>query len=192
MRIVAGRAKGRTLLAPKNAQRIRPTADRVRESIFNILGQRCDSARVLDLFAGTGALGLEAISRGASSAVLVDRDREALDLCRKNTEALGFGEVVEILPLPVERAISTLAKAQRAFELVFVDPPYADEVGVQILCAVSTHRLLAPGGRVCLEHSKHEELPETVEGLARVDQRRFGETLVSFFVSVRLDSAGHL
>ena len=96
MRIVAGSVRGRTLKTPKRADVIRPTADRVRESIFNVLGQRCDGLTVLDLFSGTGALGLEAVSRGAVKAVLVDRGREALDLCRLNTDTLKFADRVEI------------------------------------------------------------------------------------------------
>lgn len=181
MRIVAGTAKGRTLLAPKNAERIRPTADRVRESIFNILGQSCDGLTVLDLYAGTGALALEALSRGAASAVLIDRDREALTLCRENTQALGFVSQVEIVSAPVDRALSRLAATQRAFDLVFIDPPYADEAGTSVVTGLCTLKLLAPQARVCVEHSKHEVLPEQIETLSRIDQRRFGETMVSFF-----------
>lgn len=192
MRIVAGKAKGRTLLAPKNAQRIRPTADRVRESMFNILGQTCDGLAVLDLFAGTGALGFEAVSRGAASALLVDRDREALELCRKNADALGFTDQVEIVSMPVDRALAMLAKAKRSFDLIFIDPPYADEVGTEMVAALGTHQLVAAGGRICVEHSKHEEVPEQVGAFSRVDQRRFGETLVSFFVGPALAGAGQM
>ncbi|MBX7112970.1 MAG: 16S rRNA (guanine(966)-N(2))-methyltransferase RsmD [Myxococcaceae bacterium] len=183
MRIVAGTAKGRILLAPKNAQRIRPTADRVRESIFNILGQSCDGLVVLDLYAGTGALGLEAISRGAVSAVLVDRDREALDLCRDNTQALGFATQVEIVAGPVEKAMSRLSLSHRSFDLVFIDPPYADEAGTAVVTTLCALALLTPQARVCVEHSKHEVLPTQIATLSRIDQRRFGETMVSFFQS---------
>src|SRR5688572_2885467 len=104
MRIVAGTAKGRALAGPKATSRhIRPTADRVRETLFNILGQWLDGQCVLDLYAGTGALGLEALSRGAARAALVDSDREALALCRQNTEHLGFSDRVDILGQPVAR-----------------------------------------------------------------------------------------
>src|SRR4051794_21286152 len=96
MRIVAGTARGRPLEGPKAAG-IRPTADRVRETLFNVLGQFLDGERVLDLFAGTGALSLEALSRGASSAVLVDRDRAAIGLCERNATSLGFRDRVELI-----------------------------------------------------------------------------------------------
>src|SRR5512132_3323905 len=101
MRIIAGTAKGRALKGPRGAG-LRPTADRVRESIFNVLGQWLDGLRVLDLFAGTGALGLEAVSRGAREAVLVDSGREALQLCRENAEALGMAAQVQVRPGKVE------------------------------------------------------------------------------------------
>ncbi|AKQ66651.1 16S rRNA (guanine(966)-N(2))-methyltransferase [Myxococcus hansupus] len=101
MRIVAGTVKGRALAGPKSTSRhIRPTADRVRETLFNVLGQFLDGQRVLDLYAGTGALGLEAVSRGAGQAVLVDQDREALGLCRQNVDSLGLAGQVEIVAAP--------------------------------------------------------------------------------------------
>lgn len=182
MRIVAGTAKGRTLAAPKPTSRhIRPTADRVRETLFNILGQRLDGELVLDLYAGTGALGLEAISRGASRAVLVDQDREALSLCRRNTEHLGFTDCVEVLAQPVERAVETLGKKGEKFDLIFADPPYAARMVEAVLEQVARAGLLSPGGTVVIEHDKREQAPESHEGFARVDERRFGDTVASFF-----------
>lgn len=182
MRIVAGSARGRALAGPKaTSKHIRPTADRVRETIFNVLGQWLEGQKVLDLYAGTGALGLESVSRGASRAVLVDSDREALSLCRTNTDALGFGERVEILAQPVERALEVLGRRGDGFELVFADPPYAARVVETVLEGVKRHGLLAPGGTVIVEHDKREAAPESHEGFERVDQRRFGDTLVSLF-----------
>jgi 16S rRNA (guanine966-N2)-methyltransferase len=184
MRIVAGSARGRPLAGPKpTSVHIRPTADRVRETLFNILGQSLEGLRVLDLYAGTGALGLEAVSRGASRAVLVDQDREALGLCRTNTQALGFTAQVEILALPVARAAEQLGKRGAPFDLVFADPPYAARAVEGVLELVAAQGLLAPGGQVLVEHDKREAAPETHAGFGRVDQRRFGDTLVSFFTT---------
>jgi 16S rRNA (guanine(966)-N(2))-methyltransferase RsmD len=160
---------------------IRPTADRVRETLFNILGQWMDGLKVLDLYAGTGALALEAISRGAERAVLVDQDREAVQLCRDNAGGLGFADRVEILNQPVARAAEQLNRASRSFDLVFADPPYAALVVPQILELVTKNGLLAEGGTLVIEHDKREEAPETFESLARLDQRRFGDTLVSIY-----------
>ncbi|WP_224366634.1 16S rRNA (guanine(966)-N(2))-methyltransferase RsmD [Hyalangium versicolor] len=182
MRIVAGSAKGRAIQGPKTTSRhIRPTADRVRETLFNVLGQWLEGQTVLDLYAGTGALALEALSRGAGRAVLVDSDREALGLCRQNTEALGFTSQVEVLGQPVARAVEALGKRGERFELIFADPPYAARVVEEVLEQVGRAGLLAPGGLLVIEHDKREPAPESHEGFARDDQRRFGDTLVSFY-----------
>jgi 16S rRNA (guanine966-N2)-methyltransferase len=180
MRIVAGSARGRALLGPKG-EGIRPTADRVRETVFNVLGQWLEGVRVLDLYAGTGALSLEALSRGALGAVMVDTDREAVSLCRRNAEALGFAQVVEILCLPALRAVVQLGARGERFELVFADPPYAARAAKDVLESVERAGVLVPGGTVCLEHDRREEVPERAGALARVDQRRFGDTAVSLF-----------
>jgi 16S rRNA (guanine966-N2)-methyltransferase len=180
MRIVGGSAKGRTLKAPRS-QKIRPTADRVRETLFNILGQYFEGGEVLDVYAGTGALAFEALSRGCDRAVLVDSGAEALALCRENAAALGFEKQVEILAMPAQRGFERLGKAKRSFSLIFVDPPYALEAGTGALEAVTSQGLLDPEGTLVIEHDKHEELPEAFAGLTRTDHRTFGDTGVSFY-----------
>jgi 16S rRNA (guanine(966)-N(2))-methyltransferase RsmD len=182
MRIVAGSAKGRALAGPKSTSKhIRPTADRVRETIFNVLGQWLEGQAVLDLYAGTGALGLESLSRGAKKTVLVDSDREALALCRTNTDTLGFTKQVEILPQPVERALATLGKRGDKFELIFADPPYAARVVETVLEALAHHGVVAPNSTIVIEHDKREAAPASHAGFEQVDQRRFGDTLVTLF-----------
>ena len=168
------------MLGPRSPN-IRPTADRVREAIFNILGQWMDGWSVLDLFAGTGALALEALSRGAHRAVMVDEDPEAILLCRKNAAALGFDDRVQVLAMPVARALERLQGAGERFELVFADPPYRVGAGQELVEAVASARLLSAGGILCLEHDKREASPESGEGLVRTDQRRFGDTVVSIY-----------
>lgn len=174
MRIVAGSARGRTLAAPKGADVIRPTSDRARETLFNVLGQWCEGLVVLDLFAGTGALGLEALSRGAAFCVFVDRGREALALCRKNVDALGFTAQAELVASPVEKVWAPLGAATRRFDLVFADPPYALEAGRAVLEGVAP--LLAPAARVVIESGKGEALPEVLGALALIDERSLGDT----------------
>ncbi len=181
MRIVAGTARGRPLLGPTGKGTIRPTADRVRETLFNVLGQWMEGLRVADFYAGTGALALEAVSRGAEHAVLVDQDREAILLCRENARALGFTGKVEILQQPVARAVEQFGRTERHFDLVFADPPYAARVVPDFLAQVVQNGLLSEEGTVVIEHDRREEAPETFEKLARVDQRRFGDTLVSLY-----------
>ncbi|MDC0707191.1 16S rRNA (guanine(966)-N(2))-methyltransferase RsmD [Stigmatella sp. ncwal1] len=182
MRIVAGSARGRALQGPKPTSRhIRPTADRVRETLFNVLGQWLEGQAVLDLYAGTGALGLEALSRGAGRAVLVDSDREAQALCRQNTDALGFSSQVELLPLSVARAVEQLGQKGLSFELIFADPPYAARGVETVLEQVARSKLLTSGGMLVVEHDKREVAPDSHEGLERVDQRKFGDTVASFY-----------
>ena len=179
MRIIAGTAKGRALKGPRGSD-LRPTADRVRESIFNVLGQWLDGLRVLDLFAGTGALGLEAVSRGAQEAVLVDSGREALELCRHNAQVLGMAAQVRVWPGKVDGR--TLAALPGPFDLVFADPPYADFDPARLLALLAAApQLVAPGGRVVLEHEKRVEAPQVFAKFQRIDARRFGDTAVSLY-----------
>ncbi len=187
MRIIAGTAKGRTLKTPKGPG-IRPTADRVRESIFNILGPWFEGGRVLDLFAGTGALAFEALSRGVERAVLVDRSREAIGLCRENAEALGFSERAELVSGKADVATLRRAAAAGPFALVFSDPPDAEVTPAQILEMLAAANAVAAEGRVVLEHDRRREAPEALHGFTRVDQRRFGDTTVSFYVPAQAPS----
>jgi 16S rRNA (guanine966-N2)-methyltransferase len=181
MRIVAGSAKGRVLAAPKSDDVIRPTADRVRETLFNILGQRCDGLTVLDLFAGTGALGLEAVSRGADSAVLIDRHRESLGLCRQNAAALGMTAQVEIISTDAIEGIALLGRQNRTFQLVFVDPPYQFQMGLPVLNGLAAASIVSVGGVVVLEAGLREVFPEAVGPFRRIEQRTLGITRLSIF-----------
>lgn len=157
---------------------IRPTADRVRETLFNVLGQTCDGLEVLDLYAGTGALGLEAVSRGAARAVLVDKGEEALALCRQNTAALKFEGRVEIVR---GDALTTIGKRSDRFQLVFADPPYAQKIGLEILKKLDETDRLTDGGIAVIETGADEVLPEREGRFERVDEREFGATRVSIF-----------
>lgn len=183
MRIVGGSARGRVLVGPQDSEIIRPTADRVRETIFNVLGQTCEGLEVLDLFAGTGALGLEAISRGARHAVLVDSGAQALTLCRSNAETLGFLPQVEIIAMPVMKALNRLRG--RHFDLAFSDPPYKQRAACEVLSKLEA--VVAPRGVVVVEYSKHEAVPDVVGRMRREDERAFGDTVVSIF---RLTGSG--
>jgi 16S rRNA (guanine(966)-N(2))-methyltransferase RsmD len=153
----------------------------VREAIFNILGQQLNGERVLDLYAGTGALALEALSRGAREALLVDQAPEACTLATRNAAALGFSDRIVLWRLPVAKALGRLAAERRTFELIFADPPYDLHDGQAVLAGVVGNGLLLEGGLLVLEHDKRESLPETAGPWARVDQRAYGDTRVSFF-----------
>jgi 16S rRNA (guanine(966)-N(2))-methyltransferase RsmD len=177
VRIIGGSARGRRLQSVAG-QATRPTADRVRQSLFDLLGQRCDDLRVLDLYAGTGALALEALSRGATSAVLVEQDAKAVAVIEANLAALGFAERARLLREEVSRALPRLAKEGSRFELIFSDPPYALLAAQATVDAIARHGLLAPGGRIVLERGRREPAPREPEGFALHTEREYGEAVV--------------
>lgn len=179
MRIIAGEFRGRRLAAVRG--RVRPTSDQVREAVFNILGPAVLGARVLDLFAGTGALALEALSRGAAQAVLVEDHKSALLLLRRNVEALGLKERVLVLALNVQAAIKKLAGQGETFDLVFLDPPYGKGLAAATLMRLAAAGLPAAGCRVVAEHSRREDLPPTIGLLNLAETRRYGDTQVAFY-----------
>ncbi len=172
-----GSRQGR-LVVPRGA---RPTSGRVRKSIFDILGQSCAGERVLDLFSGSGALAIEAASRGATVIVCVERDREAVDAIRRNTARLAGECAVRILPVDVEAALEQLEREGERFDLVLADPPYDGGDVQRVLNALADSSILGPAAVVVVEHSPREPAPERCGRLERTDQRRYGQTNVSFF-----------
>jgi len=179
MRIIAGTARGRTLIAPKGRS-TRPTQDYVRESLFNIIQRDVPDAVVLDLFAGSGALALEALSRGAAQAAMVDRSRQAIDCIRRNTEALGFTERANILQGDWRSAIERLSNTQNRFDLVFLDPPYDLVLYAGITELLRTDKLLAQGALIVIEHQRNASLELSPFFLLR-DIRTYGDTAIHLF-----------
>ncbi|MDZ7337562.1 MAG: 16S rRNA (guanine(966)-N(2))-methyltransferase RsmD [candidate division KSB1 bacterium] len=186
MRVVAGRFRGR-LLRTVRGQGVRPTSGRVRTTIFDVLGPTVQGARVLDLFAGTGSLGIEALSRGASKAVFVERSRRVLMALEQNLRALGLTQQdAEAL---CAEALSYLRRWQgpEPFDIIFADPPY-DFVGYQALLALVAHnRVLAPAGLVVLEYRTGTVLPSRIGQLRLTKSKTFGTTSVSWFTLPRED-----
>lgn len=177
-RVIAGELGGRVLKVPRGTA-TRPTGAKVREALFNVLTD-VSGAKVLDLYAGSGALALEALSRGAARAVLVEHDRAALACIRDNVGALGLDARAEVVPLRLPRAL-TRALVHGPFDLVLCDPPWAD---LKDACATLAELVraggLAAGARVALEHSAKDSVPD-VSGLALADRRTWGDTAVSLF-----------
>ena len=179
MRIIAGEAKGRTLVAPPGSG-TRPTQDYVRESLFNILAPRLEDARILDLFAGTGALSLEAISRGAASAVLCEKDRAALSCIRKNIEAVRCADRCSVFAGDYAACIRHLS-GEEPFDIVFLDPPYRMENTGEICSRLREAALLSERACIVVEHRRG--IPPVVDEHFRVDGcRRYGDTEISFVV----------
>ncbi len=174
MRVVAGRLGGRRLLAPPGGA-TRPTSDRVREALFSLLGP-LDGERVLDLFAGSGALAIEALSRGAGMAVLVERDPRAAAVAARNLTALGLGdEQARLVRAPAAAALRAARERRESYDLVFLDPPYrqAPALGDELTRALGP--LLAPAARVVTESDRRAPLELS---LPLVDERRYGDTLI--------------
>jgi 16S rRNA (guanine966-N2)-methyltransferase len=182
LRIIAGSAKGRRLATPartKGRPLIRPTSDRAREALFSIIGPAVEEAMVLDLCAGTGALGLEALSRGAAFALFVDRYQQAAALIHENVRLCGFAEKARVLQRDLDKGLSFLG--EDAFSLVFLDPPYGTSLASRLLAELATGQHLTAGGQVVAEDAAGERLPETCGQLQLTDQRRYGDTGFWFY-----------
>jgi len=182
MRVIAGSLGGRRLSAVPGRS-TRPTAERVREALFSRLGSRYDLAgiSVLDLFAGTGALGIEALSRGAAHLVAVDSSRRATAVLAANLEACGVAGEAEVLGEEVERCLSRLARAGRCFDGVFVDPPYGCGLDRDTLARLASGRLVSRSGWVAVESSVEQDMPESEASLTRVREDVYGDTKVTLY-----------
>jgi 16S rRNA (guanine966-N2)-methyltransferase len=185
LRIVAGRFGGRRLLS---APGTRPTEERVREAIFARLGSEVEGARVLDLYAGSGALAAEALSRGASRTVLVERDARAVAVIEANLAALGVAEEVWCLKLTVRRAPTVLAEHGEVFDVVLADPPYEESAGLEedtpvaeVVQALASLGCLAPGAVVAVEHRRREGGSARWRSFATEAVREYGDTQVTYF-----------
>lgn len=181
MRVIGGHDRGRRLQAPRGLA-TRPTADRVRVTLFDILGPGIAGARVLDLYAGTGAVGIEALSRGAARVVFVERAPVALAALRKNLAALGASRGdARVVAGDVLAVLRGLVGQEGPFDLVFLDPPYATTLAAQTLAALPGAGVCRPGAEVVVQHSTRTPLP-TVDGLsAHRRARQFGDTALTFF-----------
>lgn len=180
MRVITGSARGRKLFGPKS-DLIRPAIDKVKQAVFNILGDT-SGLRVLDLFAGTGSMGIEALSRGATQATFVDQLPEAIQLIKKNLEMCQFLDRSEIVKMNIPPPIylpSPLPTREGKHDLIFVDPPYDKELVNPTLQWLANQKLLAPSGIVVVEHSPRE-LIHPLPNLQVYDERKYGQTLISF------------
>lgn len=181
MRVIAGTSRGRRLSAIEG-RNIRPTPDRVREALFSILQSKLGSfagARVLDLFAGSGALAIEALSRGADSACLVEKAMESVKIIRDNLERCKIDNRAQLLTGDAWAILQTFSAG--SFDLVFVDPPYGQGLADRALVEADRLQLLSAGGILCAETGAGESLPETVGQLRRIDQRRYGTIVLNFY-----------
>ncbi|MBM4339436.1 MAG: 16S rRNA (guanine(966)-N(2))-methyltransferase RsmD [Deltaproteobacteria bacterium] len=178
MRIISGTSRGRKLTTPKG-HTMRPTSDRVKESIFNILGDEVEGKMVLDLFAGTGNLGIEALSRGAKRTCFVEKANEALRIIKKNLLQCGFSGQAEIFSKEVNRAISMFKARNESFDLILMDPPYEKEWVERTLVKLNNHNIYHEGSILVIEHSRREPLPQNTGRWTVMKQRMIGDTIIS-------------
>lgn len=181
MRIIGGNLKKKKLFAVPGSS-TRPTSDRLRESIFNILSYDIRDAIVLDLFAGTGALGIEALSRNAEKAVFIDNRPDAVSIINKNIHACSLEKKSRIFQWDICKNLNCLKNSMPLFNLVFLDPPYKQEMIPVALLNLKKSRCLAKNARLVAEHASSEITGPLPEGFLATDHRRYGKTSVSFFV----------
>ena len=181
MRITGGKYGGLKLLGPTH-HGLRPTTDMVREALFNILGDTIRHRRVLDLFAGSGAVGIEAISRGAHAVCFVEKDPKGLRLLKQNLQSLpNVTTEVSIFPVDVFRILPRISREEAAFDFIFMDPPFKADLWLKVLELINQLPILAVTGQIVVEIPKSYLLPERVGGLRRVDKRVYGEVSLEFW-----------
>ncbi len=185
MRIIAGKYRSRIIKMPKGTQ-IRPTKDRIREALFNILGDSICGARVLDAFAGSGAFGIEALSRGAKRVVFVDDNKKCIETIRENLRALAVEKKsVSIVKMDFFKAFSVLEYKKEKFDIILLDPPYYKDMAKKSLIKLDRHAILTGLSIIVAEHHKNDILPGEFEHVSPYRIARYGDILLSFYKAKR-------
>ncbi|WP_246940261.1 16S rRNA (guanine(966)-N(2))-methyltransferase RsmD [Bacillus pinisoli] len=180
MRVVSGKCKGHPLKAVPG-QSTRPTTDKVKEAIFNIIGPYFEGGLGLDLFGGSGGLGIEAISRGLDKVIFVDIDQKAIHTIKLNVDSCRLKDQVEIYRNEAEKALKVLIKRELSFDYIFLDPPYHKQKLTSLLSIIDSHHILNEQGKVIVEHSTDVELPETIGELLLTRSEKYGITAISIY-----------
>lgn len=180
MRIVAGTHKGRAVKSRKGNS-TRPTLERVKESLFSIINPYVEGSSFLDLYSGTGNIAFEALSRGAKRAVMIEKDPEALKIIIENVNSLGFEDISRAYKNDTIRAIEILGKKREKFDIIFMDPPYKDEVCTETIKNIEKSGILAEGGIIIAEHHIAEKLHEKIGIYKKIDERDYSIKTISFY-----------
>lgn len=180
MRVISGELRGRKL-EKLEGMSIRPTSDRVKESLFNMFGVRIYDSIFLDLFAGTGGIGIEAYSRGAAEVVFIDVDAKSIQVLKGNLQKLNIIDKVEVYNTDYINAISKLTGDNRSFDIIFMDPPYLKDYEKNALLLVSEKDLLKKDGIIVVEHETSDKMPEKAGKLTIVRQKKYGKTMLTFY-----------
>lgn len=180
VRVIGGEARGRRLALPKKGE-IRPTSDFVREALFNILGPQ-DGKSWLDIYAGTGAVGLEALSRGAARAVFIESSRSCCEALKTNIEKCGFSQKAEVLEMTAEQGLKLLAGRGRKFDVIFADPPYSKGLAGAVPGIVEESGISLTGGMLIIQHSSRERLEIDCGAWNASDARKYGDTEITILI----------
>ncbi|MEC0247249.1 16S rRNA (guanine(966)-N(2))-methyltransferase RsmD [Paenibacillus chitinolyticus] len=180
MRVISGSARGRSLKAVPGMS-TRPTTDKVKEAIFSMIGPYFDGGAGLDLFAGTGGLGIEALSRGLDTCIFIDLEKKSLDTVRHNLEVTGLTDRAEIYRNDAGRALKALEKRGKQFGLVFLDPPYRFKITGELMQKMKGLGLLEQGATIVVEHDAADKLPEVFEGFVMQRRADYGDTAVTLY-----------
>ena len=180
MRVISGKVRGLKLNAPKNDD-VRPTTDRVKESLFNMINSYMMDSDILDLFAGTGSLGIECLSRGANKCVFVDKSKESINIVKSNIKKARVENESIVLNLDFKSAISSLALKKEKFDVIFMDPPYYKNMFSDALSAVDNNNLLKEDGIIVVEHDTVDKFPDNMGRLYKSREKKYGNTTITFY-----------
>ena len=190
MRIISGTARGRKLLSPKNEGRItekgemratRPTLDRVKVSMFNIINHKIYGSKVLDMFSGTGSLGLECASRGAKEVILLEKFKETYDILMENINLLGFSEIASAYLKDSYEFIKSSGSKGEKFDIIFVDPPYLNNMVEESILLIDKYDLLSENGVIVSKYDKDETIYKPEGKYELIDERKYGKTILAFY-----------
>ena len=180
LRVITGKLKGRRLKAPKGIN-TRPTTDRVKESLFNIIGHIKEDSKILDLFSGTGNIGIEFISRGAKKSYFIDNDQQSIKVIMENIKTLNIEDSCNVYKNRVDHALGILGRKNITFNYVFMDPPYEKDLVLPTLDLINDNNLLDIDGTIIIEHESRLALPDEYKRYLKVDNRKYGDTTITFY-----------
>ncbi|WP_242847987.1 16S rRNA (guanine(966)-N(2))-methyltransferase RsmD [Inediibacterium massiliense] len=178
--MIAGSAKGMKLKAPKG-QNTRPTTDRVKESLFSMIHSYLVDSFVLDLFSGTGSLGIEALSRGAEAAYFVDNNKMSIQVIKDNIEHTGYKEISNVFFSDVGKMIKEFGQKEKKFDVIFMDPPYLKDFIIPCIEDISIHKILKEEGIIVVEHDIEDLLPDQIQNLTKLKEKKYGNTLITIY-----------
>ena len=180
MRVISGKARGLKLNTPKNDD-VRPTTDRVKESLFNMINSYIMDSDILDLFAGTGSLGIECLSRGANQCIFVDNSKESINIVKSNIKKARVENESIVLNLDFKSAINSLSSKNKQFDVIFMDPPYYKNMFSDALSAVDNNNLLKEDGIIVVEHDTVDKFPDNMGRLYKSREKKYGNTTLTFY-----------